>query len=236
MWLFTRYGFFSATRGKPGTQGASLIQVRARRREHLTALFTAFPVTGTAIAESPDNDYRWRAWLTPEQWADVAARLAMDTTYDNFKDSVDSGSRIRDPEYAAMLHTIWSQHAGIQTDGAGRRASPWEGKSRTPRGAATTRGLRAGPRLVGLARDAASGARDRGRARLLRMVRSGDPTLVGTPVRGQEPGTRLPIDGTVVGAPRIRLGQEAEDVELTVSVHGRREPTSVPAGRLYAAE
>jgi hypothetical protein len=114
MWLFTKYGFYSAVCARQGDGGhgqpvdENRVMVRARLRQHLEALKTRFPdVLGDAeIREFLGTDYAYRIFVKKRSWATVAAELADEIAYDNFKAEVAQGSAGDD--YEAALHDVWS--------------------------------------------------------------------------------------------------------------------------------
>lgn len=136
MWLFTKYGFFSAVCARDGKSGSgdvdtSRIMVRARVREHLERLTSRFPDNGWGeILESPGNDYRWRVFLKKDAWAEVAASLALDTDYDNFKSAAHREWPTDPDGYCSMLHRVWSNHAAIQTNGKGQRVGAYSSQEK----------------------------------------------------------------------------------------------------------
>jgi len=96
MWLFTRYGFFSAVSARQGDgshgQPVDLtrMMVRARRREHLESLLHHFANALTVrpdIHETESKDYRYRIFMPKAQWAAVLTAIGNDVDYDNFKDA-----------------------------------------------------------------------------------------------------------------------------------------------------
>lgn len=108
MWLFTKHGFFSATRSRTD---ASKIQVRARAKKDIQALRKVL-IDGDLIPkarkvlETPGADYRWRLILTPQEWAIAMALLGEEIDYPNFKDAIHDI-----PEQADkldILHRLWS--------------------------------------------------------------------------------------------------------------------------------
>jgi hypothetical protein len=116
MWIFTRYGFFSAVCARQGNgsygQPVDLnrIMVRARMREHLEALQRRFPqeLGAGEIVSSGGTDYAFRLFIEKPVWAQVMSALAEETDYDNFKSSV---ARLQGREGAAYehaLHDVWS--------------------------------------------------------------------------------------------------------------------------------
>ena len=96
MWIFTKYGFFSpvCARMGDGKMGnppdPNRIMVRARAKEHLTALKKRFPdeLGAIDIHESARSDYRCRIFVDKPAWVAVVAALAEETDYDNFKSKV----------------------------------------------------------------------------------------------------------------------------------------------------
>lgn len=115
MWIFTRYGFFSAVCARSGDGGygqpvdPDRIMVRARMREHLEALSRRFPelLGGREILGTGGTDYAFRLFVAKAVWAQVLAVLAEETDYDNFKSAV---GRTQGPEGAAYqnaLHEVW---------------------------------------------------------------------------------------------------------------------------------
>jgi hypothetical protein len=97
MWLFTKHGFFSAVCARQG-DGAhgqpvdpSRMMVRARLGPHLEALTARFPdeLEGCEIVETKRSDYAFRLFVGKAAWTRVAAALAEEIDYDNFKDEVE---------------------------------------------------------------------------------------------------------------------------------------------------
>lgn len=83
MWLITTRGFYSvvADHYEDGN-----VLVRARVREDLESLADLIP--GLEVEETPERDYRFRASVPREVWRSVAAALAEEIDYPNFKDAV----------------------------------------------------------------------------------------------------------------------------------------------------
>ncbi len=113
MWVFTRYGFFSAvqarTRGGLGKPDPTKVTVRARRREHLESLADRFPVQlgKVKILATVSTDYAFRVVLPVADWAFVAGSLAAEAAqYGNFKDECHKQCH-DDPGYVAALHSVW---------------------------------------------------------------------------------------------------------------------------------
>lgn len=95
MWLFTRYGFFSAVCARQGDGSGQPVDptrmmVRARRREHLESLLQRFGdrlSVSPAIQESKNADYRYRIFMPKAEWAALLTAITNDVDYDNFKDA-----------------------------------------------------------------------------------------------------------------------------------------------------
>ncbi len=122
MWLFTRYGFFSAVCARdpdaPGGFDPARIAVRARRRAHLEALRERFPAElGAApIREDGRTDYPFRLFVGKAEWAEALAALARETDYHNFKDTVHE--REGASRYERALHDVWRVMLGLEGAGA----------------------------------------------------------------------------------------------------------------------
>jgi hypothetical protein len=116
MWIFTRYGFFSAVcaRRGDGRHGRPVdldrIMVRARVRQHLEALKERFPsVLGeSGIQEFAGTDYAFRLFISKSTWVQVLASLAEKTDYDNFKSEVARHQGSSGADYERSLHDVWS--------------------------------------------------------------------------------------------------------------------------------
>lgn len=72
MWLFTTSGFYSVV--KKGR----MWHIRAQQREHLERF-------GEPIVENLSSDYRYRILVNNARWRAIAAQLASEVDYDNFK-------------------------------------------------------------------------------------------------------------------------------------------------------
>lgn len=116
MWIFTRYGFFSAVCARQGDGKHSQpvdpdrIMVRARVRGHLESLIQRFPdqLGACAIQDSPRADYAFRIFVDKPVWVQVLAYLAEDTDYDNFKSEVARHQGSAGADYEHSLHDVWS--------------------------------------------------------------------------------------------------------------------------------
>ena len=99
MWIYTKYGFFSAVLHYDKTQ----MIVRARTRADMDALAAFIEKIGFAASErkiidTPANDYYCRIFMQPATWTAVVAMLASDIDYSNFKNTV-HGDADRDAAY-----------------------------------------------------------------------------------------------------------------------------------------
>lgn len=100
MWICFNDAFVSIVR-KEAPPGHLL--VRARRVEHLEALFPNLP-----IAESDGTDYRFRVFVPELELARLVTSRLLALDYSNFKDSV------RDNALHAAYHRVWSEMARLQ--------------------------------------------------------------------------------------------------------------------------
>lgn len=116
MWMFTKYGFFSAVCARQGSgkHGQPVdpdrIMVRARRGEHLEALKERFPqqLSACEVMETTGTDYRYRLFVKKEAWVDVLSGLAAELDYDNFKSAVARHQGEAEADYERALHEVWS--------------------------------------------------------------------------------------------------------------------------------
>jgi hypothetical protein len=116
MWIFTKYGFFSAVcaRQGDGKHGQPVdsdrIMVRGRIRSHLDALKKRFPdlLDQSEIREFAGTDYGYRLFVEKQVWSQVLAGLAEETDYDNFKSEVVRHQGSAGAAYEHSLHEVWS--------------------------------------------------------------------------------------------------------------------------------
>lgn len=81
MWIFTTGGFLSAVEDRRGEHCGEIV-VRAREASALEALREVAPtLTPTAISET--RDYRYRAWLSCDAWAEALGELGRRVDYTN---------------------------------------------------------------------------------------------------------------------------------------------------------
>jgi hypothetical protein len=116
MWIFTKYGFFSAVSGKndDGSVIPDLMVVRARDRAHLEQLVDRFHLDAN-ITTTPNRDYACRIVIPKSDWILVMARLAGEIEYDNFKSAV---KLYQGPTpYEQVLHNVWDTVGTLQPGG-----------------------------------------------------------------------------------------------------------------------
>jgi len=122
MWIFTRYGFYSVVCAKLPFEGLEVtysdrVSIRSRRKQHLLALQQRFPELSSAeIWQSDERDYRYRIVVVKELWTSIAAELAREETWTNFKDEVGRFQGKQGKDYVSVLHEVLSvmkkfQHA-----------------------------------------------------------------------------------------------------------------------------
>lgn len=116
MWIFTKYGFFSAVCARKGTgrHGQPIdparLMIRARVRRHLDALKERFPALlgHSEIVDSQDTDYAYRIFVDKPIWSQALGELAEETDYDNFKAEVAHHQGRAGDEYEGSLHRVWA--------------------------------------------------------------------------------------------------------------------------------
>ncbi|MSO42575.1 MAG: hypothetical protein EXQ70_11940 [Solirubrobacterales bacterium] len=85
--------------------------VRARTKGDIEALRAQIP--GLEPVENAGADYRWRAFITREQWRDAVTELIEAIDYDNFKTAV--GER-QGQERANTYHHVWGELMSLQRE------------------------------------------------------------------------------------------------------------------------
>lgn len=116
MWMFTKYGFFSAVCARQGDGNHAQpvdpdrIMVRARDRNHLEHLKSAFPAElgDCSIRETRSTDYRYRLFVGKPAWGQVMTGLADALDYDNFKAEAALYLGSEGAAYEQALHEVWS--------------------------------------------------------------------------------------------------------------------------------
>lgn len=102
MWIFTKYGFFSAVQHKASSDK---ILIRAQFRGDLERLFSSLDLYGIysglkakpEIEETPHGDYRFRTTVSRSAFADIMSELAYDVDYIHAKPEL-AKSGVDDPD------------------------------------------------------------------------------------------------------------------------------------------
>lgn len=125
MWLVTNRGFYSAVQDK---HDPNIITIRGRTDRHLEAIMDLLPA-GTTIStdEGRYTDYPCRVRVTAAEWITLAAKLAAEVDYTNFKDSVERGKKGKARKHAAYDHTVYMSVWSVLR----RLTSPRESKQQT---------------------------------------------------------------------------------------------------------
>ncbi len=110
MWLVSDRGFYSVV-DKGDREG--FLCVRARVLQDLHNLFELESMKAYAgeVIETGHSDYRYRVYVTREDWVAAAAELAREIDYDNFKSQV---AAMQGHERADRYLEVWSALAGLQ--------------------------------------------------------------------------------------------------------------------------
>ena len=109
MWILTPDGFYSIVQKR----GETDLCVRARVGADLDRLRENCLPSLTETVETPDGDYRYRAWASHEAVAEALAAVVRDLRYDNFKNEVARN----DHERAAVYHDVWNMLGRLQPGG-----------------------------------------------------------------------------------------------------------------------
>jgi hypothetical protein len=114
MWVFTKYGFYSAVAAlRKGKVDPTRVVVRARVREHLEELSgfieENLDLPALKITSNGMSDYRYRVVLGKAVWEEICEALARDIDYSNFKGACGHG------EYHDALMKVWNVMYGMQS-------------------------------------------------------------------------------------------------------------------------
>ena len=101
MWILTPEGFFSTTQS---SLDADKIQVRARKKKHLTLLMERVSSTHP-IMVTPDRDYKYRTILPRHVFDQWMSKIVDTLDYSNFKSKAQEVNGY--DEYVHLLHGIW---------------------------------------------------------------------------------------------------------------------------------
>jgi len=116
MWICFNDAFVSVV-SDPIVPGQ--LMVRARRKNHLKRLLGK----KAKVYESPKRDYRFRAYVTREDFAKLVADKVENIDYTNFKDSV----KKKDPELEKLYMKFWCEHLDYQESHYGVSYHGWHG-------------------------------------------------------------------------------------------------------------
>ena len=122
MWMFTKYGFYSAVCARQGDGGnnqpvdPNRIMVRARLRSHLENLMKRFNdlIGDGEIHDDIGTDYAYRIFVAKADWSNVLVGLYEDVDYDNFKSAVARHQGRSGAAYEHSLPDVWSVMYGLQ--------------------------------------------------------------------------------------------------------------------------
>lgn len=107
MWVMTPRGFYSAVEHR---DDPSTVIVRARVRRDLLELrdLTDEPIRPIKMDYA---DYRYRVELSKAEWARIAAGLALEVEYPNFKNAVKA---VQGDKRARVYMRVWSALLELQ--------------------------------------------------------------------------------------------------------------------------
>jgi hypothetical protein len=100
MWLILSDGFLSAVVDK---QDPEVIQVRARRKEHLSKYFPT-----KEVVTHDYRDYQFRVIVNREELQAMLVQYVSEMMYSNFKDST------TDKKFHDACYDVWHVMAGLQ--------------------------------------------------------------------------------------------------------------------------
>jgi hypothetical protein len=101
MWLFTKFGFFSAVEHR---DNSNVLIVRARVKRDIEELRKRLPYR-PRIKSTPDADYPYRIEVDRLTFSQILAKVVLDDLdYPNFKSAVAK----LDPKRADAYHEVWA--------------------------------------------------------------------------------------------------------------------------------
>ncbi len=110
MWLMTSFGILMPAIIPPKYQKAGddrTLQIRTRREHELTILRAKYmPRTLGPSIYSPDKDYEWRAYCTPEAFGLAVAQMIVEIDYAKFKPTTED--KYHDRELHDTYNAIWA--------------------------------------------------------------------------------------------------------------------------------
>lgn len=106
------------------------VQIRARRREHLSRFRREYMPGLAATIELPKTDYEFRAYCSHEELAVAFMRVALDVNYVKFKPETES--QYDDKELHGVYNSIWGVVSRLSSDdhrwGSGWNSWPTSGE------------------------------------------------------------------------------------------------------------
>jgi ribonuclease HII len=117
VWIFTRYGFYSiaCANKADGSLDRGSVMIRARVAAHLKTLRQRFPaLADSKILTWEARDYRYRVIVPKELWVAVAAELAQEQEWSNFKNEVARYQGEAGSDYVHALHQVWNEMCRLQ--------------------------------------------------------------------------------------------------------------------------
>lgn len=136
MWIFTRFGFYSAACAskKNGKLDHDKLMIRARCEKHLENLIKRFPadLSGAKITHLQNRDYPVRIFVQKDVWARLVGEMITEQTWSNFKDEA---TRVNGYDaYVSALHRVWGVMRGAEDDMRGIKPIRFEDGFSTGRG------------------------------------------------------------------------------------------------------
>jgi hypothetical protein len=122
MWIFTKYGFYSAVCARSVDEpsqpavDAERVIVRSRLLVHLKALRNRFHelLSFHEIEASNETNYAYRMFIPKEIWGEILQALAEEMAYDNFRFEVAKFQRQAGSDYLQTLEKIWMATQQLQ--------------------------------------------------------------------------------------------------------------------------
>jgi hypothetical protein len=118
IWIFTTEGFYSAVEETKLKRHIGQISVRAREPGALELLRERYMPGLSDTSVTPRGvtaDYRYRAWVDRDQFAEGMANVARAVDYDNFKSA--AGAKRGFGRFEKALHEVWSVMSRLQPGG-----------------------------------------------------------------------------------------------------------------------
>jgi len=110
MWLVSDRGFYSVV-DKGDRDGYLCVRARVLQDLHNLFELDSMKAYRDEVIETDNSDYRYRVYVTREDWVTAASDLAREIDYDNFKSQV---GRMQGRERADRYLEVWSALAGLQ--------------------------------------------------------------------------------------------------------------------------